>query len=203
MKDESGHLDSLNEIRTMMERSSRFISLSGLSGVFAGIFAIAGIIIAYYYLGLDSLTLNENLSQKELSFLIVDASVVLIASIVVASLLTIRKARKREQQIWNSTSKRLLLNMMIPLLAGGLFCIALLNYGLIGLIAPATLIFYGLALLNAGKYTLDDIRYLGICQLTLGIIATFNIGNGILYWVTGFGILHIVYGIVMYNKYER
>lgn len=203
MKDEYGHLDSLNEIRTMMERSSRFISLSGLAGVFAGIFAITGIVVAYYYLGLNSLTLNENLSRRELSFLIADASVVLVASIVVASLLTVRKAKKKQQQVWNSTSKRLLINMMIPLLAGGLYCIALLNYGLIGLIAPATLIFYGLALLNAGKYTLDDIRYLGICQLTLGIIATFNIGNGILYWVTGFGILHIVYGIVMYNKYER
>ena len=203
MKDDSGHLDSLHEIRTMMERSSRFISLSGLSGVFAGIFAFAGIAYAYFSLGADVLLQPQNLSEDNLEFLIRVAAFVLLASLTAATVLSIRQARKRERQVWNLASKRLLINLLIPLFSGGIFILALLYYNLIGLIAPVMLIFYGLALINAGKYTLDDIRYLGIFQLILGLIALFNISNGVIYWIIGFGVLHIVYGLVMYKKYER
>jgi hypothetical protein len=95
--------------------------------------------------------------------------------------------------------------MLIPLVAGGIFCIAMLYHGgaFILLISPAMLIFYGLSLVNGSKYTLHDIRYLGCLEIVLGLIAVFNLGYGIIFWALGFGVLHIIYGALMWFKYDR
>lgn len=206
MTDSKEQLQALTEIRSMMERSSRFISLSGLSGVFSGIFALCGAYIAY--LKLFSLNVNyRSLEPTEFTaviyYLMTIAAVVLISSLTVGVLLTIRNSKKKGIKIWDSTAKRLLINLFIPLATGGLFCIILLYHGLVGLVAPATLIFYGLSLFSASKYTLNDIRYLGICEIILGLISSVYIGYGLWFWAFGFGVLHIIYGTVMYFKYER
>ena len=69
--------------------------------------------------------------------------------------------------------------------------------------APASLIFYGISLVNASKYTLTDIRYLGVMEIILGLINTQFIDYGLYFWATGFGLLHIIYGAMMWWKYER
>jgi predicted lysophospholipase L1 biosynthesis ABC-type transport system permease subunit len=206
MTDTKEHLQALTDIRSMMERSSRFISLSGLSGVFAGIFALCGAYVAYLKLSLFETgysALQGGSSDNVIAYLLVDASCVLIVSITVGVLLTMRISKKKEIKFWDATSKRLLINLLIPLITGGLFCLVLLYHGLIGLVAPVTLIFYGLSLINASKYTLNDIRYLGFCEVALGLLASVYIGYGLFFWAAGFGVLHIVYGAVMYFKYER
>jgi len=207
--DKQEHLEALSEIRTMMERSSRFISLSGLSGVFAGVFALAGAAIAYFKImelqNSDSYP-GRGLFEVDLKFYLfffADALCVLAASLLTGALLTMRKARKKGQPVWDNTARRLLINLFIPLAAGGIFCLVLMYHRLFGLLAPATLLFYGLALLNASKYTLHDIRALGICQIVLGLLASVFLPYGLFFWALGFGILHIVYGTVMYYKYER
>ncbi len=200
-------LNTLHEIRDMMEKSSRFISLSGLSGVFAGIFALIGAAAAFVILKADSFVYTDYRAALDhdqvLLFLFLDAIAVLTVSFVVAMWLTMRQARKKGQAIWSKSAQRLTINMLIPLVTGGVFCLAFLYQGYIGIIAPSMLVFYGLALINGSKYTLHDIRYLGICEIVLGLIATFFIGYGLLFWAIGFGILHIIYGIVMYQKYEK
>jgi len=209
------HLENLSEIRSLMERSSRFISLSGLSGVAAGIFAIMGAMAAYWYLGSSprsyevasyydyAQTATGETNIDFYIFFVTDAMLVLLSSLLVGSLLTIRASRKKGYSVWGPTAKRLLINLLIPLVTGGLFCLVLFYHGLIGLVAPATLVFYGLALINASKYTLDDIRYLGISEIALGLVASVYIGYGLVFWTIGFGLLHIIYGLVMYNKYEK
>lgn len=212
MKNQNEHLETLTEIRSLMERSSRFISLSGLSGVFAGVFALLGAFAAYMHLDMHFTSSNYyeyavgtdgKVNSDFFTFFFMDAILVLIASLTAGILLTRRKAKQKNQTIWDATAKRMLVNLFLPLVSGGLFCLALLYHGLVGLVAPATLIFYGLALINASKYTLNDIRYLGILEIALGLIASFLIGYGLLFWAVGFGLLHIVYGILMYNKYEK
>jgi hypothetical protein len=206
MKDQKEHLQTLSEIRSMMERSSRFISLSGLSGVFAGVFALIGAYLGYLKLGEYSYSyrsLNNDSITDAIIYFFVIGGVVLLASISVGILLTIRNSKKKGIKIWDSTAKRLLINLMIPLVTGGLFCLILLYQGDLGMVAPATLIFYGLALINASKYTLNDIRYLGICEIVLGLTAALFIGYGLFFWAAGFGVLHIVYGAAMYFKYEK
>jgi hypothetical protein len=205
-------LNTLSEIRTMMERSTRFLSLSGLSGVFAGIFALIGATAAYYYLGL-SLTspgyyqyaqhADGSSNQSFLLFFFTDALLVLFASLAIAILLSQRRAKARGVKIWDPSARRLLVNMFLPLFVGGVFCLVLVYHGFIGLVAPTTLVFYGLALIHASHYTLPEIRYLGITECVIGLLATLWLGYGLLFWALGFGIMHILYGTIMYYKYER
>ena len=206
MTDSKDHLQAITEIRSMMERSSRCISLSGLSGVFAGIFALIGAYLAYLKLFSfgESYRLLEGESFADvIVYLVLDAAFVLVASLTVGTLLTIRNSKRKGLKIWDNSAKRLVINLAIPLLAVGVFCMVLLYHSIVGLVAPATLIFYGLALVNASKYTFDDIRYLGLCEIVLGLAGSLFIGYGLLFWAIGFGVLHIVYGTVMYFKYER
>lgn len=206
-------IETLQEIRSMMERSSRFISLSGLSGVMAGIVALLGAAAIYVYLGTAPFNTErlyyatlEEVGQRwgidYYPFLILDACIVLVMAFGFGIFFTTRNAKRKGQKIWDSLTRRLLVNLMIPLVAGGLFCIALLYHKVIGLVAPATLVFYGLALVNASKYTLPDVRLLGISEIALGILAAFFVGFGLEFWSIGFGVLHIAYGAAMYFKYE-
>jgi hypothetical protein len=212
MNKQNEQLEALTEIRSIMERSSRFISLSGLSGVSAGIFALIGAAVALYHFHIagantkyyEYATLqNGEANMSFYIFCFTTGSCVLIASLAAGIFFTVRKAKQKEQGIWNATAKRVLINLFIPLASGGLFCLALLYNHVLGLIAPATLIFYGLALINASKYTLHDIRYLGICEIVIGLIASCYMEYGIFFWAIGFGVMHIIYGTVMYFKYEK
>jgi len=213
MASKEEQLAQLQEIRKLMERSSRFISLSGLSGVAAGISALLGATVAYLYLGIrpfqsfaGELLVQEGFSNwglGYLSFFGLLAFLVLLLALSSAIFFTTRKAKAQGQGIWDALTKRLLINLFIPLASGGIFCLALWSYGLVGLIAPSTLIFYGLSLINASKYTLADIRYLGISEIILGLLGLFILGYGLDLWAIGFGVLHIIYGALMYRKYER
>lgn len=205
-------IDQLTEIRNLMERSSKFISLSGLSGVSAGIIALAGAAFAFFVLNYDDRYFDPEIyftQSRNLTFpstiiaLMADAIVVLILAIGSALFFTLRKAKKLGEKVWNSISKRMLYNLFVPLFAGGSFSLALIYYGVIFLVAPTMLVFYGLSLINAGKYTLKEIHYLGICEISLGILGLVFIGYGLIFWSIGFGLLHIIYGIVMYYRYDR
>ncbi len=211
MDNEQEPLKTITEIRSMMERSSRFISLSGISGVSAGIFAILGAVAAFLFLDKNlfsenyysSAIIDNHINRQFILFFIIDALVVLTLSIISGIYFTTRNARKKGLKIWNKTTQLTLINLFIPLLAGGIFCFILLYHYLIFLIAPAMLVFYGLALINASKYTLDDIKYLGYTEVIIGLIACFFVNYGLLAWTFGFGILHIIYGLYMYFKYEK
>ncbi len=208
MNNQEEQLNALSDIRNMMDRSARFISLSGLSGVFAGLVGLIGAYLAHneltkYLSGVNGFGVDAELNI-EFKLIKIGVSVLFIA-LVGGLLFTYRQSRKKKLPIWDKTAKTLLINLAIPLIAGGFFIIALLlNYpNSYGLIAPSCLVFYGLALINASKYTYSDIRFLGILEIVLGIIALFNIGYGLYFWAFGFGILHIFYGLIMYFKYER
>lgn len=214
MSEHTDRLNDLAEIRLMMERSSRFLTLSGLSGVFAGIYALIGAGAAYYYLKAvknniaseyyeSVITAGGRTNFDVLTFCIADALIVLALSIATGYYFTMKKTHKSNHKMWNAASKRMLTSLSIPLVAGGLYCGILFMHGKVGLIAPATLIFYGLALISAGKYTLDEIKYLGVLEIILGLLASVFPGYGLIAWAFGFGVLHIVYGLLMYNKYDR
>jgi hypothetical protein len=206
--DQAG-VETLRDIKRIMERSSRFISLSGLSGVAAGICALVGAWIAGQWLDTYYYKYNEQggfvgpeFQQLKIKLLIL-AVAVLAAAWVTAFYFTWRKAKHNKLPVWDHTSKRLIVNMLIPLVSGGLFILAMLQYDEWRFVAPASLIFYGVALVNASKYTLSDVRYLGLLQIILGLINTQFIGYGLYFWAAGFGILHVIYGLIMWWKYER
>ncbi|MFT3682410.1 MAG: hypothetical protein QM791_19300 [Ferruginibacter sp.] len=214
MSEKEQSLQELQHIKTMMERSSRFISLSGLSGIAAGICALAGAWFAYdYVLGRKDYIINNALAAEQISnndysiifntYLFWIAAGTFAAALISAFIFTWLKSKKQGIPMWGNVAFRLFVNVSIPLVVGGIFLLRLIHFGTFGLIAPGCLIFYGLALVNASKYTLVEIRYLGYMQLLLGIINLQFVGLGIYFWAVGFGLLHIVYGTYMWYKYER
>jgi hypothetical protein len=216
MDQQNEHLKNIQEIRSIMDRSSRFISLSGLSGIFAGCTALLGALALFLYKQdffyghyfNQGIFLREDLIggaeySRFIFFILIDGFLTLLFAIFFGILFTARNARKKGLPFWDNSAKRMVINLFIPLIAGGLFCLVLLYHTQIYLIAPVTLIFYGLGLVNASKYTMNDIRYLGICEIILGLFATLFVGYGLFFWAFGFGILHIIYGSSMYWKYER
>ncbi len=194
------YIEDIREIRDMMNRSSRFISLSGYSGIAAGIIALIGAFVAYQLvyshqtgIGGHRILLNRN----DIDELILIAIVTLVGALGAGIYFTQRETRKQNKKLWDHQTKRLLINLAIPLVAGGIFCLVMLLRGNVGIVAPLTLIFYGLALVNASKYTLNEVRSLGLFEIILGLLATIFIGSGLLFWALGFGVLHIVYGAMM------
>jgi hypothetical protein len=207
-QNQSETLREISDIKRIMERSSRFISLSGLSGIAAGLCALAGAYFAYNILNSYYADYNrkgysdENFSELKFKLLII-AAIVLVAALIMAFIFTWRRARQNHLPIWDLTARKLMWNVLIPLISGGLFILAMLRYSEWRFVAPACLIFYGLALVNGSKYTLTDIRYLGFIEIILGLINTQFTGYGLYFWAAGFGVLHIIYGAMMWWKYEK
>jgi len=214
MNEQQQSLEAIHDIKRMMERSSRFISLSGLSGISAGICALIGAWLAYPYITgeknyiidmqkyvVQAMSLDYRFVFNTWLFWI--ALGTFVAAFITAFFFTYLKSKKQGIPIWGTSARRLMINVCIPLLVGGIFLFKLAQYHIIDLIAPGCLLFYGLALINASKYTLNEIRFLGYAQIILGVINLNFLGHGLYFWAAGFGILHIVYGVYMWVKYEK
>lgn len=206
MEDIKEHLKDISEIRAMMERNSKFLSLSGLSGVSAGVCALIGAAVAAAYMGITFEWLRQPipLNRNDIyAFFGLDAGLVVIFAVGLAAVFSRRMAKKKDLPLWNSTSKLLLINLLIPLVTGGAFCLILVWHESYPFIPAAMLLFYGMALLNASKFTLPEMRYLAITELVLGLICAVWVWYSLIFWALGFGVAHIAYGAWMYFKYER
>ena len=211
MEDKSEYFEDLKIIKKVMEESSRFLSLSGLSGVFTGIIALSGAAFAVYtfldgklllsggFFNADKVGEMESLKIK----LIAEALVVLVLALGVSVFFSFRKSVRKGLKIWTPVSKRLLVNFFVPLVSGGILIMILYFGHHWQLIIPSMLIFYGLGLVNAGKFTFNEIFYLGLLEITAGLLSAIFPVYGIIFWCIGFGLLHIIYGLAMYRKYER
>lgn len=199
--DSKDYLKDITEIKQMMNKSSRFISLSGLSGILAGVYAIIGAIVAYWLVSNYSYG-TLLLDGKIFRLVLLDLFLVAAFSVITGIILTTRKAKKQGVKIWDATSRRLVFNFLTPLISGGLYIIIILGQQKYGQTGGLMLIFYGLALISASKYSIGDIKYLGIIEVILGLTATLLPGYGFWLWVIGFGVMHIIYGAWMHFKYD-
>ncbi|GHM99058.1 hypothetical protein WSM22_05480 [Cytophagales bacterium WSM2-2] len=208
MKEITEYEKDLASIRSIMERSVKFISLSGLSGVLSGIYALAGAAYAYsiiyYPLSLSDF-INASIADRPASIfkLEVSALLVLIASIGTGILMSHQKAKKLETSLWNATSQQLLTDILFPLCSGGFFILILLSKEYYLLLAPSSLIFYGLVLIQSSRHTYREILYLGIIEIALGLVSAILPGYGLIFWAVGFGVMHIIYGALMYFRYDK
>ncbi|MEK6782359.1 MAG: hypothetical protein AABY93_11675 [Bacteroidota bacterium] len=206
MEQHQAYQKDLESIRKLMERSVKFISLSGLSGILAGIYALIGAAIVYYLVHYPispfAYRIYSIQNPEVLMQLTGVAAVVLASSLLTGFWLSARKAKRAGVKIWDATSKRLFINLSVPLITGGIFILILLSNDHFGIVAPVCLIFYGLALINASANLYEEVRYLGYSEIVLGLIAASLPGYGLLFWAMGFGLLHIIYGAVMYKRYD-
>lgn len=201
MKEHQDYIKDIAEIRSMMERSSKFLSLSGWAGILAGVYALVGVWISYSVFEFNPTELFY--THEQLHQVVLLACGIFVLALVTAIFFSKRKANSKEETIWNSTSKRLLVNMAVPALTGGLLVVILVSEGLLGLAAPMLLIFYGLSLFVAGNFTIKEVTFLGIIQLILGLLNILFIEYGLIFWAIGFGLFHIIYGMYMHFRYER
>jgi len=201
--------EELAEIKSMMERSTRFLSLSGLSGVLAGLYALSAAGLAWYWIYFPSSSWGEGEGAANLSFrdvlnrLLLLGLATLLTAVSTAYFLSKKKGNNSSQLFWTPASKRFLQALFLPVALGGFFCFALLHERAFGLIPAATLIFYGIGLVQSAQFTLSEIKNLGFTQLALGLIAAFFPDFGLLCWALGFGAFHVVYGALMYFRHER
>lgn len=195
------YLKDISEIKNLMNKSSRFISLSGLTGILAGIYALIGAAVTYYFVTTYSYgtLLLDGWVFKTIVFILF---LVAFLSIVTGIYLTTKKAKKNGEKIWDTSSRRLIFNFLIPLVVGGLYILIILSQGRYGQTGGLMLIFYGLALINASKYSIGNIKYLGYSEVILCLLATLYPGYGFWIWVVGFGFMHIIYGTYMHFKYD-
>lgn len=212
MSTEKEHLESIREMRNLMERSTRYLSISGLAGVIVGIIALAGVAGLLTLMGI---TIGQSVSFNDLAAsggeeaaritgrILVVAALVFLLSMIVETSFAIWNARKLGLPLWDATARRLLTALLIPVIGGGIFCISLLQSGRLDDLAAATLIFYGLGLVNAGKYAVPDVGRLGLAVFVTGLAASFFPLQAVYFWAFGFGILHIIYGISIYFKHKR
>ena len=204
MKTQQEYIRDITEIRSIMERSTRFLSLTGWSGILAGIYALAGAWVAWNWFFEPSLEgLSTTAGGQRLLLMGGLALAVLLLAVGTAILLSWRRASKKKERLWNAPARRLVMSMATPLVSGGLLIVILAMQGLVHLALPLMLLFYGLALISASRYTFEDAKYLGLAQIALGLAAAWEPRYGLLLWALGFGLLHIVYGIYMHLKYEK
>lgn len=199
-------INQIGQIRSLMEKSSKFMSISGLSGVLIGSYALVGAFVAYVLVyGFDSGFgyRDHYVHNGNIPTLIVIALSVLVVSIGTGYYMARQKAKKSGQSVWNPTSKALFKAMAVPLLTGGLLSLIFIYKRDYGMIASTMLIFYGLALSAASSFTFKELRWLGILDIILGLLALCLPGYGIYFWAVGFGILHIIYGLIVHQRYEK
>ncbi|MCB9034845.1 MAG: hypothetical protein H6553_13485 [Chitinophagales bacterium] len=211
MEEKAKYLQQINDIKNMMDNNTKFLSLSGLAGVWAGSTAIIGALVAAKILQ-DNIMLIRSWEQFEngrtliskLALTLIGLGfLIFLVALAGGFYFTYRKAKKHHQKIWNNTSKKMLLDLLLIGIVGGIFCLLQIKNGVAFLFAPTCLIFYGIGLFTVSRYTVRDIKTLSICMMVLGLFNAYYIYHGILFWFIGFGILHIVYGIAMYLKYDR
>jgi hypothetical protein len=204
LKNTDIYLTEIKEIRQMMEQSSRFLSLSGLSGILVGLYALIGAFIAYrmIYFPLPSI-FRKVFPAEIISSLAILASVILVLSLATVFWLTYRKTKNSGKKFWNPGSRLMSIHLAVPLVSGGILILVFVSRGIFSIVSPSCLVFYGLALVNAAKFTRQEIFYMGLFQICLGILAAILPGLGLLFWALGFGLVHIIYGTVMYFRYEQ
>lgn len=197
------YLKDISEIKNLMNKSSRFISLSGLSGIMAGIYALIGAAIGYWVVtdGGNWFLLFED--RNVFNLIALDLAIIFFLSVSTAIYLTTRKARRNNEKMWDSVSKRVLISFLTPLITGGIYILIIFIQERFDSVSALMLLFYGLSLVSASKYTLGDIKYLGYIEIVLGLICAALPGYGFWLWVIGFGLMHIIYGTVMHYKYDN
>jgi len=188
----------------MMEQSSRFLSLSGLSGILTGLYALVGAYFANQIIEFETSSGQPfSDSYTTVALLLYLAIAVLVLSFVTIIFLTYRKTKRDGHKIQSKGTRLLMVNLAVPLVSGGILISIFFARGFYDIVAPSMLIFYGLALVNASKFTRQEIFYMGLCEIVIGIIAALFPGYALLLWAFGFGVIHLMYGTIMHFRYEH
>ena len=201
---------TLDDIRDMMSKSSRFQAISGYSIIIVGLYAAVAAAIAAALVGAVNLfPFFENIDATLNTPAKIRLATIIALSLFTLSLLTVfamaiaKSKRHNLRFAFDKRMRQMLTDFFLPLAAGGLVSIALIMQQHYGLTSSIMLLFYGLALVNSSHYTYPALRWLGYTELALGIADCLTVKHAILFWFLGFSVMHIIFGIVYVIMFER
>ena len=202
---------TLDDIRDMMSKSSRFQAISGWSIIVIGVFAAIASLMAATVIGIVDVPFFGNLQRyatlntpTKIQAAAVIALVLFTVCLLTVFIFAIVKSKRHNLRFtFDKRMAQMLLAFFIPLLAGGLFSMAMVLQHHYGLTSSIMLMFYGLALINCSHYTYPILRWLGYTELLIGIIDCFTMSHALLFWFLGFSVAHILFGIIYVIMFDR
>lgn len=204
---ESEYIQQISDIRKIITERTKFKALSGISGILAGCYAIIGAWIAYriIYNSNDILysKFKAGYYSNDIGLLFLVAFIVLVASIATGIFFSWKKAKESGEKLFNKVAWKILGHFSIFMLSALVLLIATYLNGYYTLLAPICLLFYGLSLIHVSSFINSEVFGLGLSIVAIGLISLFFPGYGLLCWTLGFGLMHMIYGFMMWYKYDR
>ena len=183
--------ENLRVIRALMERSTKFSTFSGLSGVCAGMASIIGCIITRLYI--------PDPGAFPVQFLALWSTVIVIA-VGADYLLMKRRAAQVGKRVLSRLGKQMVIASVPGLGTGAIVTFYLLQHHLLGSVYPFWMLAYGLAVSATGLFSQREVSLLGVAFLIAGAACLFATGIGLPMMAVTFGGFHIVYGLAMSRK---
>lgn len=198
--DKESALKDLYEINSIIDRSKRYTSISGVSIGIAGVFAIIGLFMANGVLKGEFG--NFTTSQRELVCMYI-FGLVLVLSLLVMFILSSFKSVKSGEKIWNDKALKCLYSFFYPIATGGILSFLSYQNQQSDVVLSIQLIFYGLACIAGSPFSFKEFKWLGIGCLILGITSVVFPYYNLIFWGIGFGLFNIGYGLYIHFKYEK
>jgi hypothetical protein len=171
-----------------MTNASRFTAISGLGFAIVGVSAIVT----------GSLTATMDAALPRVATWAADAAF----SVVVGFITTALKARKAGQPLWSGPVRKFSLGFAPAIVAGAVLTLELLARGEYGLLPALWLLLYGAGLAAGGAFSVSIVPVMGAAFMTLGAVAVLSPDEwGRWYMIGGFGVLHLVFGVVLMRRY--
>jgi hypothetical protein len=181
-------MDNLSFIRQTMERATAFTAVPGWGGVGMGVLALAAAAVAE-----TRITRTEWL----VTWLATSALGLTLGGWTMAS-----KARRAGTTVFSYSGRRFVLSYVPPLLVGALLTGVLVRAGLWSALPGTWLLLYGTGVVTGGAFSVRVVPLMGLCFMVLGAAALFSPASwGNILMAAGFGLLHIVFGLIIARRY--
>jgi len=182
-------IDNLRFIRETMERSTHFTAVPGYGGILMGVTAVAAAYIA---------NVQADFRSWQTTWLIEAA-----LAFVIGLFAMWQKSKISKTSLMSAPAKKFALGFFPPLICGVILTYALFRLGTDkDLVISVWLLLYGTAVVCGGMFSVKIVSIMGWIFILMGALAVFvptMYSDGLMAF--SFGILHIIFGVIIARKY--
>lgn len=186
--------ENLRVIRELMERSTKYSTFSGPSGILAGAASIVGCVVTH-----SLATRPPGSDSFRIPFLITWSMVILFA-IGADFLLMKRRAARVGKRIVSRLGKQMVFAAGPGLGTGVLLTLYLLQHNMLTNVYPFWMLSYGIAVCAVGQFSQREVKALGVAFLLAGTLTLLMPGWGLPLMALSFGGFHIIYALLISRK---
>lgn len=181
-------IDNLKFIRETMERSTHFTAVPGYGGMLMGVTAIAAAYIAN----------GQPLVKDWLFTWLIEASL----AFAIGLLAMWQKSKFAGTPLISAPAKKFAMSFLPPLVCGIVLTLGMWQYGYYGAMIPAWMLLYGAAVVTGGAFSVRIVPVMGWLFMAMGAVAfLLPSGYGNTLMAASFGLLHIVFGVIIARRY--